>query len=164
MGAQLTPRPGPTEDLPSAADRPAPAWTPDPALLAGPILLFDGVCHLCRASVQFVLARDPRGAFRFASLQSDLGSRLAGHFGIPASELTSMVLVLDGAAHTRSAAALRTARLLRAPWPLLSVFLLVPAVIRNGVYDFIGRRRYRWFGKMDACWVPDAEIRDRFLD
>lgn len=135
-----------------------------PGLPEGPILLFDGVCNLCKASVQFVLVRDPRERFRFASLQSEQGNHLAGRFGIPADELNSVVLIFDGVVYTRSTAALRTAKLLRAPWPALAIFLLVPRFIRDRVYDFIGNRRYRWFGQMEVCWVPDESLRQRFLE
>ena len=136
----------------------------DPAMLRGPVVLFDGVCNLCRSSVQFVLARDPQERFRFASLQSPTGARLAAHFGIAADALETMVLIVDGTAHTRSGAALRIAKRLSAPWPLLSALLIVPRHLRDAVYLFIGRRRYRWFGKMETCWLPEPRLRDRFLD
>ncbi len=138
--------------------------TLSPDLLQGPILLFDGVCNLCQASVQFVLKRDARRAFRFASLQSPIGVELAARFAVDADCLSSVVLILDGNAYTRSTAALRTVKLLRTPWPAMGIFLIVPKFIRDAVYDFIGDRRYRWFGKMDVCWVPDDDIKQRFID
>ena len=133
-------------------------------MLTGPILLFDGVCNLCKSSVQFVIARDPNARFRFASLQSEIGAALARHFGINADQLTSVVLIADGQAHTHSSGALRSAKLLRQPWPLMAVFLVIPRFIRDWVYDFIGNRRYRWFGKMEVCWMPEPALQSRFLD
>lgn len=132
-------------------------------ILRGPVLLFDGVCNLCKGSVQFVIKRDARRLFRFASLQSDVGARLVQQFGIEQGALTSVILIVDEKAYRKSSAALRTAKLLQAPWPAMAVFFVVPKLIRDAVYDFIGARRYRWFGKMDECWLPDAELQRRFL-
>ncbi len=129
----------------------------------GPILLFDGVCNVCDRSVQFVLDHDSRGTVRFASLQSDVGRRLLAQHGIDA-EVDSVVLVEGGRAHVRSDAALATARLLDAPWRWLAVARIVPRGVRDTVYDWIARNRYRWFGTRDACRIPTPEVRARFLD
>ena len=80
------------------------------------------------------------------------------------SDLTSMLLLDSKRIYQKSTAALRIARKLRMPWPLLSIFLLVPVTLRDGVYDFIGKRRYRWFGKYDQCYIPDDDTRQRFMD
>jgi predicted DCC family thiol-disulfide oxidoreductase YuxK len=125
-----------------------------------PVILFDGVCNLCTGSVQFVIERDSRKRFRFASLQSPVAERLLGR----RDDLESMVLVENQKVYRKSTAALRIARRLDGPWPALSIFLLIPRPLRDWVYDAIGRRRYRWFGKRDACWVPSPELRERFLD
>lgn len=74
-----------------------------------------------------------------------------------------MLLLHNRRVYCKSGAALRIARKLRMPWPLLSIFLLVPAPLRDAVYDFIGRRRYRWFGKYDQCFIPDDHTRQRFI-
>lgn len=132
--------------------------TPEPALV-----LFDGVCNLCQGSVQFILKRDPRGRFRFASLQSDEGSRRLAEHGLPSESLTTLVLLEEGKAYLRSTAALRIARHLSGAWPLAAVFLLVPRPLRDRIYDFIARNRYRWFGKTEACLLPRPEWRERFL-
>jgi predicted DCC family thiol-disulfide oxidoreductase YuxK len=126
----------------------------------GPIILFDGVCNLCTASVRFVIERDSRRRFRFASLQSAAAERLLG----ARDQLESMVLVADGKTYRRSTAALLIARRLDGAWPLLAVFLAIPRPLRDAVYDFIGRRRYRMFGKRDTCWAPRPELAERFLD
>lgn len=132
---------------------------------APPVVLFDGVCNLCTASVQFIVARDPRGTIRFASLQSRAAGRLLAPLGVtPAPEPQTVLLLEDGRLYTRSTAALRIARKLSGLWPLLIVFLAVPRPLRDAVYDFIGRHRYRWFGRTEACWLPTPALRARFLD
>lgn len=130
-----------------------------------PLILFDGECNLCQGSVQFVLRRDPRGVFRFAALRSAAGRAALARVAPPGVELPdSIVLVHHGRLRTKSAAALAIARRLRFPWPLLTVFWLVPYPLRDLVYDWIARNRYRWFGRRDECWVPTAALRARFLD
>lgn len=129
-----------------------------------PLILFDGTCNLCNGAVQFVLKRDPRGRFRFAALGSAAGRAALAATGVAGPLPDSIVLVADGRVRTRSAAALAIARGLRLPWPLLSVFWLVPYPLRDLVYDWIARNRYRWFGKRDECWVPTPALRARFLD
>jgi predicted DCC family thiol-disulfide oxidoreductase YuxK len=135
----------------------------------GPVVLFDGVCNLCNSSVLFIIKRDRRGRFRFAALQSDAGASLlassapAGPAG-PALPLPdSIVLVEDGCVLTQSTAALRIARRLRFPWPLLYALAIVPRPIRDLIYAWIARNRYRWFGRRDRCMVPTPELRARFL-
>lgn len=127
-----------------------------------PVVLFDGLCNLCNGWVRFVVKRDPSARFRFAPLQSEFAQR-----AVPDAEslkgLDSIVLLEDGRVFVRSTAVLRILRRLRPPWPLLSAFLVVPKALRDAVYDFVARKRYRWFGRRDACMVPSAEVRDRFL-
>jgi predicted DCC family thiol-disulfide oxidoreductase YuxK len=125
-----------------------------------PVILFDGVCNLCTGSVQFVIERDSRRQFRFASLQSGAAERLLGS----RDQLETMVLIAGGKVYRKSTAALLIARRLDGFWPLLAVFLIVPRFLRDAVYDWIGRRRYRMFGKRETCWVPRPELADRFLD
>lgn len=124
------------------------------------IVLFDGVCNLCNGAVQFILARDPQARFRFASLQSDVARRLLKG-EVPAE---TMVLIEAGKVHTKSDAALRIARCLRAPWPLLYAFVAIPRGLRNMVYDWVACHRYAWFGKRDACMLPTPQMRGRFLE
>lgn len=128
------------------------------------IILFDGVCNLCNASVLFVIDRDPQGRFSFAPLQGERGRELLAGHGRPADRLDTIMLLEDGRLYERSGAALRIARRLSGLWPLLTVFLVVPAPLRDAVYSFIARRRYRWFGRTDQCRIPTPDLRDRFLD
>ena len=85
-------------------------------------------------------------------------------YGIQDSGLSSMILLDQNQVYRKSSAALRIAKNLRLPWPLLYLFILIPPFIRDSVYDFIGKRRYLWFGKFDQCWIPDNETRERFLE
>jgi len=133
------------------------------ASAGGGVLLFDGVCNLCNAAVAFVLKRDRRRWFRFASLQSPVAARLLARHGRSAADLSSLVLIEEGEVLTRSAAALRIARRLGRGWKLLALFRVVPAPLRDAVYDGIARHRYNWFGKRASCMVPSAEWRERFL-
>lgn len=128
-----------------------------------PLILFDGDCNLCNSSVQFVLKRDPKAMFQFASLQSQAG-REALAMVASLDQPDSIMLIRAGKLCVKSTAALGIARGLRWPWPLLSVFWLVPCWLRDLVYDWIARNRIRWFGKPELCWVPKPEFRGRFLD
>ncbi|MBI1295885.1 DUF393 domain-containing protein [bacterium] len=129
-----------------------------------PILLFDGVCNLCNGAVKFIIAQDPKGKYAFASLQSTVGEALLRRHNLPTQHIDTVVLVEDGKAYTRSSAGLRVARGLGGLWALLYVFMVVPRPIRDAVYDFIARNRYRWFGRQESCMLPSKEIADRFLD
>jgi len=131
----------------------------------GAIILFDGVCNLCSASVRFIVERDRDAFFKFASIQSDAGKRLMTEHGLalPEGDPTSIVVIEDGRAHQRSSGALRIARRLNGIWKLGWGFVIVPRFIRDAVYDVIAKHRYRWFGKQDTCMVPTPELRARFL-
>jgi predicted DCC family thiol-disulfide oxidoreductase YuxK len=127
------------------------------------IILFDGVCNLCNASVHFVIKRDVKGVFRFASLQSGFAQRIPEMAKI-AGALKTIVLLKNGSVYLRSDAALEIARDLRGLWPGLYFLKLIPKFVRDGVYDFISRHRYQWFGKTDECWLPSPELNSRFVD
>lgn len=129
------------------------------------VVLFDGVCNLCERSVQLVIRNDRAGRFRFASLQSDVAVRLLAKFGDDSEALSSVVLIEEGRLFRKSRAALRIARHMDAAWPaLFYCFYWIPPFIADRIYDFIGNRRYRWFGKKTTCWVPSEPLRERFLD
>jgi predicted DCC family thiol-disulfide oxidoreductase YuxK len=127
------------------------------------IMLFDGVCNLCNGAVQFVIRNDSTNQVKFASLQSESAARLLEPFGVNPSNLQTFVLLEGGQMFTKSDAALRLARALRAPWAWLFPLVYVPRPIRDVVYDIVARNRYAWFGKQESCWVPTPELRVRFL-
>jgi predicted DCC family thiol-disulfide oxidoreductase YuxK len=128
------------------------------------LILFDGVCNLCNKAVQIVLKNDPEKHFQFASLQSETGRKILEQHHLQAENPESFLLVRDGKVYQRSTAALKVARNLKGGWQLLYPLILIPAFIRDPVYNFIARNRYKWFGKNDACWLPKPEFAERFIN
>lgn len=128
------------------------------------VILFDGECNLCDWSVRFVVRHDPRGRFRLAALQSPAGRRLLAERGVDPRGIDSVVLIEGERWYARSDAALRIARGLAGPWPLLSALRIVPRPLRDWAYDVVARNRFRWFGRRDACLLPTPALRERFLD
>ena len=127
------------------------------------IVLFDGVCHLCTSTVQWIIQRDPRGYFTFAPLQSAIGRTLVGAHSLPQDALDTFVVVEGSSCFTRSDAALRVAQHLSGGWSLLQVLSLIPKPIRDWGYTVIARHRYQWFGRRETCMVPSRDLLDRFL-
>jgi predicted DCC family thiol-disulfide oxidoreductase YuxK len=127
------------------------------------IVLFDGVCNLCNATVNFVIDHDPADYFQFASQQSPAGQALLRQFDLSDNLLQTIVLIENGRAHLRSDAALRVARHLRG-WPrAFSLGIVIPQFLRDAIYDFIAGHRYGWFGRLEACRMPSAKLKARFL-
>lgn len=130
-----------------------------------PVILFDGVCNLCNASIQRVIKNDPAAIFRFASLQGQLGQQVLEHFQLPASSFNSFLLLQDGKLHSKSTAAIKVMKQMKGGWKwLYYLLIIIPPFIRNFFYDFIARNRYKWFGKQEACWVPTPELKALFYD
>jgi len=127
-------------------------------------ILFDGVCNLCNGAITFIIQRDKNDKFRYAPLQSEVGKNLAAKHKIDLDKVDSIILVNEDQAYAKSTAALRIAKQLSGGWPLLTVFLILPTFLRNSVYDFIARNRYKWFGKKEACMIPTPELKSKFLD
>jgi predicted DCC family thiol-disulfide oxidoreductase YuxK len=127
------------------------------------VVLFDGVCNVCNAWVQFLIARDPKAQFRLASVQSPAGQGVLAWCGLPSDEFDTMVLVEDGKAYFQSTAFLRIVRRLTWPWPLLSLGIVAPVFVRDWLYDRLARNRYALFGKRESCLMPTPAIRSRFL-
>jgi len=128
-----------------------------------PTILFDGVCNLCNRTVRFVLARDPRERFVFAPLQSEKGRELLSRVGFPAGGRPSIVLVEQGRFYVKSEAVLRILARLSGLWPILALLRVVPRGLRDTLYEWIAKNRYRWFGQRAECPVPSPEQRRRFL-
>ena len=128
------------------------------------IVLFDGICNLCNKTVQFIIQRDPKSKFRFASLQSEVGQSLMRQIGLPAESNDSLVYIRDTRFYIKSTAVLRIFRVLGNGWLLLFVFIILPRFLRDWGYDFIAKRRYRYFGKRASCMIPTPEYRGRFLE
>lgn len=129
------------------------------------IILFDGVCNFCNASVRFIIKRDKKDVFRFASLESDLGRKLTDERGIDTSKIDSIILIDPGNAYyIKSTAALEISKELSGLYPALSVFQVLPEGFRNLIYDFVAKNRYKWFGKSETCPMPTEDEKSKFLD
>jgi predicted DCC family thiol-disulfide oxidoreductase YuxK len=126
------------------------------------IVMYDGDCNMCAAVVQFTIVRDRRGVLRYAALQSETGERLLREHGLATQPIDTFVFIEEGDAYVRSTAALRLIRYLFGGWPLLYGFILVPRPLRDMVYSFVARNRYRWFGKKEQCMLMKPEYRERF--
>ena len=129
-----------------------------------PIILFDGVCNLCNRSVQFILKKDKRKKFLFATLQGTKGREILQKFSLPANYLNSFILADGEKIYTKSTAALRMLKILGRGWNLFYMFIIIPPFIRDTVYNMIAKYRYKWFGKKDLCMVPGPEVRERFIE
>ena len=127
------------------------------------IILFDGVCNLCNASVDFILKRDPKDRFMVGALQELPGKNLLSNFNVPSEYLDSLVLIEEGEIYFRSTAALRIARKLDGLWPIFYPLILFPETWRDWVYNWIGKNRYRWFGKKSTCRIPTEKEKSKFL-
>jgi len=134
-----------------------------PGAVEQPVILFDGVCNLCNSSILFIIQHDPTAKFKFASLQSEFGKNQMQKFGLDVSELESVMFIKNGKLYQKSNAALEIARHLSGAWPLLYGLKIIPPFLRNSVYNWIARNRYRWFGKKDACMIPTPELKARFI-
>ncbi len=128
------------------------------------IVLFDGVCNLCSNSVQFIIRHDKKNQFLFGSLQGKAGQEYLKKFNLPEDSFNSFMLVENDKLYTRSSGALRMLKHIGNGWQLFYAFIIVPKFIRDGVYNFIAKNRYKWFGKKEACWIPTPELKGKFLD
>jgi len=130
---------------------------------SSPIILFDGICNLCNRSVQFIIKHDKEKVYRFAAFQSKAGQKLLQQYNLPLKQYSSFLLIENNKAYSQSTAALKVAKNLSGPVKLAVVFNIVPAGIRNIVYNFVARNRYQWFGKKRSCMVPTQDLKARFL-
>ncbi|NUY79962.1 thiol-disulfide oxidoreductase DCC family protein [Flavobacterium sp. MAH-1] len=129
------------------------------------IILFDGVCNLCDSFVQFVIKRDKKDEFRFVPLQSELGEKILEHIGIDREHIDSMVLYEPGVAYFyKSSAAIEIAKSLGGLMSLSVSFKLIPNFLRNKIYDYVAKNRYKWYGKKDSCMIPTPELKAKFLE
>ena len=129
-----------------------------------PVILFDGLCNLCSASVQYVIKHDPQRIFRFASLQSPRAQKILSGHNLSLNDYSSFVLFTGNKIYTRSTAALMVAKKISGIAKLLYPLIILPKFIRDTVYNIIAKNRYKWFGKKQACWLPTPELKNLFLD
>lgn len=128
-----------------------------------PIVLFDGVCNLCNSAVKFIITHDKKNVFRFAALQSEAGQNLLAKYNYPTTELNSIILVENNKAYDKSTGALRVVKKFKGLWPLFYGLIVIPKFLRDGIYNWVAKNRYKWFGKKDECMIPTPELRARFL-
>ena len=128
------------------------------------VIFFDGLCNLCNGAVQFTIERDHKNIFHFASLQSGFAELELQNFKVDLAQMNSFILLENGKLYQQSTAALRVAKKLNGLWPLLYAFIIVPPFIRNAVYNYIAKNRYKWFGKKESCWVPTPDLKSRFYN
>jgi predicted DCC family thiol-disulfide oxidoreductase YuxK len=129
-----------------------------------PIIIFDGVCNFCDATVNFILKKDKNKKFLFIPSQSPAGEKLLSWFNAQDLSVTTVFLYEDEVLYKKSTAALRIARQLPFPYKLLYFFKIIPVSLRDNIYMFISRNRYKWFGKKDYCILPAKEERERFVE
>lgn len=128
-----------------------------------PVILFDGICNFCNGIVKFILRRNKKTDIHFAALQSEAGHKLLEKYKLPVNEMETIVFIENDKAYTQSTAALRICRHLRGLWPLCYGFVIVPKFIRDGIYKWIAKNRYKWFGVREECMIPTPEMKTRFL-
>ena len=127
------------------------------------LILFDGVCNLCSALVQFVIRHDPAAKFRFAAIQSEIGGEIFQSHGLDPADLQTFVFIKDGKMFLRSDAAIEVVSRFGGAWRIFRILRFVPRLVRDVIYSTIARNRYRWFGRKEVCMIPTAEIKGRFL-
>jgi predicted DCC family thiol-disulfide oxidoreductase YuxK len=128
-----------------------------------PIVLFDGICNFCNGMVNFLIKQDKKKIFRFAALQSGAAQNLLAQYNLAKTDFDSFLLLDKGKVYKYSTAALRLGNRLPWYWKWTQLFWIIPEFIRDGVYRFIAKNRYNWFGKKEACMIPTPEMQSRFL-
>lgn len=128
------------------------------------VILFDGVCNLCNGLVKFIIKRDKKKRFRFAALKSDYAKYIEKKYGLNLADLNTVILIKYGKVYTKSSAVLHIAQGLGLPYSLAICFFIIPPFIRNHVYSFIAKNRYRWFGKLNTCILLPEDLKGRFIE
>ena len=127
------------------------------------LILFDGLCNFCNFWVNFIIDHDDKRYFKFASLQSDIAQRILIEKKIDELKIDSIILVVNDQVFFKSSAALQIAKKLNGFWKILYIFSVIPSPLRDLIYDFVAKNRYKWFGKRETCRVPSKDEQERFL-
>jgi len=127
------------------------------------IILFDGVCNFCNSSINFIIRHDKKNHFLFAPLQSAEGKELMESYNIDSSQLDTMILIEDNKVFYKSTAALLITKHLNRLYPMLYSGIIVPRFMRDKLYDYFAKKRYKWFGRRETCMIPDEEVRGKFI-
>jgi len=133
-------------------------------LISHPVILFDGVCNLCNSSVQFIIKHDKKRIFRFASLQSEFGKKIISRFDLKNKNIDSILLYENSSVSDKSTAVLFILKKMGGIYSVLYALIILPKFIRDGIYDFVARNRYRWFGKQESCMIPTTELKKLFIE
>jgi predicted DCC family thiol-disulfide oxidoreductase YuxK len=128
-----------------------------------PLILFDGICNFCNSAVNFVIKKDKDAVIHFAPLQSPKGRLYLKQYNYPVNHLNSFLFIEENKVYTKSTAALKVCRHLKGLWPLCYGFIIVPKFIRDGIYSWVAKNRYKWFGVRQECMMPTPEVRSRFV-
>jgi len=128
-----------------------------------PVIVFDGYCVLCSGWVRFILAHDRQARYRLLPAQSDVGHALYVHYGLDPENYETYMLIADGVASFKSEATIRMAEGLGFPWSLAGVFRILPTSLRDVIYNWVARNRFRFFGRRTSCYRPDTQYAGRFL-
>jgi predicted DCC family thiol-disulfide oxidoreductase YuxK len=129
-----------------------------------PIILFDGICNFCNSAVNFTIKRNTKANIRFAPMQSQAGQKLLQQYDLPLDDLQSFIFIENGEFYKQSTAALKVCRHLKGLWPLCYGLIIIPKFIRDGIYNWIAKNRYKWFGVRQQCMIPAPEVKTRFLN
>lgn len=128
-----------------------------------PLVLFDGVCNFCNASVNFMISQDKNARLRFLPMQSKLGKQLLEKYELPISDFNSFILIDKGKAYQSSSASLKVLKILPWYWQWTQLFWVIPKPLRDALYNVIARNRYKWFGKKEQCMIPTPGVKSRFI-
>ncbi|AIN73996.1 DUF393 domain-containing protein [Flavobacterium psychrophilum] len=129
------------------------------------IIIFDGICNLCNSSVQYIIKHDKKDVFRFVPIQSKLGQNIINYIGISSKNIDSVILYNPGKAYYyKSTAALEIAKSLGGFFTYATLFRIIPSAIRDILYDYIAKNRYKWYGKNESCSIPTPELKLKFLE
>ena len=128
-----------------------------------PLLLFDGVCNLCNSSVQYVIKHDRKQKFKFASLQSDAAKEILLQYEMKNYDLNSIILIKNNQLFDKSSAILRVLKTLGGFHSIAYILIVLPIFLRDKLYNYIAKNRYKWYGKKESCMIPTAELKNRFL-
>ncbi|MCH7409195.1 DCC1-like thiol-disulfide oxidoreductase family protein [Belliella sp. DSM 111904] len=127
------------------------------------IVLFDGVCNLCNSAIDFIIRNDKKNRFKVGALQDDRVKEILKNYQIDETYLDSLILVSGDQVYYRSTAALKIAKNLSGLWPILYGFIILPSFVRDPIYDWIAKNRYKWFGKKETCRLPTEEEKAKFI-
>ena len=128
------------------------------------VVLFDGVCNLCNGFVQFIIKHDSENKFKFCSLQSKQGQKIIAENNQDLENIDSVLFYCDNHLYYKSKAVFKIAKTIGFPLSMLLLFSFIPVKIRDSIYDFIAKNRYKWFGKQKDCWLPTSKLREKFIE